>query len=279
MSVAVACNLSDGVILGVDSAVTVGVPGSPGVAAKVYENADKLFQLGELPIGVAVYGIATLGTRTIGSFLREFECCNKALLEGSGSVSDVVEALRAFFMERYRQVLVPALEKEHGKPFADIPQDRRPPLGLVVGGFSQGQYLSEVWNITVPVHENSRSAQQVREPGNFGSQWFALFGPIQRYIKGIDEALLGGLARYFEQKLGRPLDGTEQADIQTLVAKFEYRIPFASMPLPEGIAHTRFLIELVINHHRFAVGAPVVGGKAKLGMVTYRGATFELLDV
>jgi len=278
MSVAVACNLSDGVILGVDSAITVGLPGSPGLAAKVYENADKLFQLGKRPIGVAVYGMASLGTRTVGSVLREFECCCEELLRSADSVSDVVEGLRAFFLARYSEIIVPALEKVHGKPFADIPQDQRPVLGLVVGGFSEGRYLSEVWNITVPVHEKPGSAQQVREPGNFGSQWFALFGPIQRYIKGVDDALLAELARHFEQKLGRALDRAENAEIRSLVAKFEYKIPFPAMPLAEGIAHTRFLVELVINHHRFALGAPVVGGKARLGMVTYREAAFQLLD-
>src|SRR5206468_6888121 len=42
MSVAIACNLSDGVVLAVDSAVTVPDPAGGGVA-KVYENAQKLF--------------------------------------------------------------------------------------------------------------------------------------------------------------------------------------------------------------------------------------------
>jgi hypothetical protein len=48
VSVAIACNLSDGVVLAVDSAVTVPDPTGAGVA-KVYENAQKLFQLGESP--------------------------------------------------------------------------------------------------------------------------------------------------------------------------------------------------------------------------------------
>jgi hypothetical protein len=58
MSVAVACNLSDGVIVGVDSAITIGDAAAP---AKVYEDADKLFGLGDLPIGIAFYGMAALG--------------------------------------------------------------------------------------------------------------------------------------------------------------------------------------------------------------------------
>jgi hypothetical protein len=46
VTVAVSCNLSDGVILGVDSAVTVPAP--QGIV-KVYENAEKLFSLGSAP--------------------------------------------------------------------------------------------------------------------------------------------------------------------------------------------------------------------------------------
>lgn len=52
MSVAVSCNLPDGLILGVDSAVTLN--DAKGNIAKVYETASKLFQLGEKPIGIGM---------------------------------------------------------------------------------------------------------------------------------------------------------------------------------------------------------------------------------
>ena len=45
MSVAVSCNLSEGVVLGVDSAVALPDPKGAGIG-KTYENADKLFRLG-----------------------------------------------------------------------------------------------------------------------------------------------------------------------------------------------------------------------------------------
>ena len=55
MSVAVSCNLSDGVILGVDSAVTL--PGPAGVL-KNLRKCREAFQLGDKPIGVAFFGLA-----------------------------------------------------------------------------------------------------------------------------------------------------------------------------------------------------------------------------
>jgi hypothetical protein len=55
VTVAVSLNLSDGVILGVDSAVTIFTADGTGIA-KVYEQAEKLFQLSNRPIGLAFYG-------------------------------------------------------------------------------------------------------------------------------------------------------------------------------------------------------------------------------
>lgn len=54
MTFAISLNLPDGIILGVDSAVTLSGP--TGII-KVFENAQKLFQLGEKPVGIAVYGL------------------------------------------------------------------------------------------------------------------------------------------------------------------------------------------------------------------------------
>lgn len=73
MTIAISCNLSDGVILGVDSAVTVAAGGDH---VKIWENAEKLFQIAERPIGAAIYGLAGFGDRSIGSYLREFELSN-----------------------------------------------------------------------------------------------------------------------------------------------------------------------------------------------------------
>ena len=73
MSVAVSCNLSDGVVLAADSAVALRTAGE---IVKIYEPAEKLFPLGDRPIGMAVYGLAALGNRSIGSYLREFAADN-----------------------------------------------------------------------------------------------------------------------------------------------------------------------------------------------------------
>jgi hypothetical protein len=275
MSVAVSCNISDGVVLGVDSAAALPAPGG---FLKIYENAEKLFQLGSLPVGVAIFGLAGLGTRSVGSYLREFEIKKEDVIANYKLVSELVEALREFFVLKYQELVVPIVERAQGKLFDQIPLESRPALGLVVGGFSKGEYLSEVWSILVPFHERAGSAQRYRAQGDFGTNWFALFQPIQRYVKGYDLALMQDLLQYFEKLRGGALSSEESSQVEAILQRHEFQIPFAAMPMVEGIEHTRFLVNLVIQHHRFAVGAPVVGGKTKIGLVTCRGEKFRFLD-
>jgi hypothetical protein len=276
MTVAVSCNLSDGVILGVDSAVSV--PG-PGGISKVYETGEKLFQLGDLAVGIATYGLGAIGDRSIGSYLREFEKMNpRWVISHPTSMRRTCEHLRKFFLETYRKILVPVLEQAHGKPFEQIPPNQRPGLGLVLGGFSRGQYLSEVWHILIPTHDKPDSSVQERAPGQFGTNWFALFGPIARYVKGYDPNLMRELLAYIEKEVGKTFTDEQQKAIRDMCNKVEVQFPFGAMPIEEGISHTRFLVELVIQHHRYASGAPVVGGSSKIGMVTYRGGQFQILD-
>jgi len=278
MTVAVSCNLSDGVILGVDSAVSV--PGPSGVA-KVYENAEKLFQIGERPIGIAIFGLGGIEARSIGSYLLEFEYENKDVIASQNTVGEIVEAVRGFFMDKYNTLVLPAIEKalqQQGKKLKDIPTKNWPRLGFVVGGFSYGAYLSEVWEILIPQDKKVNSAHQRRGHGSFGTNWFSLFTPIQRYIKGVDTKLMDQLLGYCEKLRGSPYSEKEQEEIVKILKSYEYNIPFAAMPMEEGVTHTRFLVEFVINHYRYVSGPEVVGGKAKLGKVTYKGEKFQLLD-
>ena len=280
MSVAVSCNLSDGVILGVDSAVTL-----PGVIAdrvsiiKVYENAAKLFQLGDKPIGIAIFGMGAFGNRTLGSYIREFEVINPdEVVTKKCELSEVAESLRSFFMDKYKETVVPAFEQQMQQKIESIPLENRPGFGLVVGGFSSGAYLSEVWAIDIPQHDQPQSAECQREQGQFGTNWFASAEPIVRYFKGYDPVLMNNVLTHISSLTEKAFSQEELEGILSIMDQHEYQVPYMAMPIEEGIAQTRFLVEMVINHHKFSIGAPIVGGKANLGMVTYKGGKFQLLD-
>ncbi|HTC92883.1 MAG TPA: hypothetical protein VK699_05470 [Terriglobales bacterium] len=275
MSVAVVCNLSDGVILGVDSALTIGDASSP---AKVYEDAEKLFALDELPIGIATYGMAAIGDRTIGNLLRQFEVSNSTAINApTATLEGIAELLRDFFHQEYMRVIAPSLEQQLGVPYDQIPDNRKPGLGLVVAGFSTGAYLSEVFNILIPLHAAANSARRLGNPGDIGAVRFATCNPISRYILGYDEGLLDAIIDHVNT-IRPPLTRAEVQGLYNVAAKFRYQIVFTGMPIKRGIEYVRFLVELVINHYKFVEGASIVGGKCRIGVVTYRGGKFKILE-
>jgi hypothetical protein len=277
MTVAVACNLAEGVVLGVDSAVTMS--NKKKQVIKTYEHAVKLFQLGEKPVGIATYGMGAIGNRIIGSYVREFETEDpENIVTKDATMQDIVEQLRKFFLRKYRDIQIPIIETQGGKKFKDIPDEDKPALGLAVGGFSAGAYLSQVWEIIIPLHKTKNSAKLWCDEGNFRPVWFALNEPIFRYHKGYDRSLLKELIEYFVQIRGAPLTKAENAEIMKILGRHEYRIPFGGMPIEDGVAYVRFLVDMVVNHHRYAIGAPVVGGRVQIGKVTYKGQKFQILE-
>ncbi len=276
MTVAIACTVPDGVILGVDSAVTIGDANNP---QKVYEDAEKIFQLGKLPVGVAIYGLASYGSRTIGNLLHEFEQKNPSGVLGKNkrNLKDIVEQMRIFFNGEYTKTVVPAVEAEKKKPFAEVPDTEKPGLGLVVAGFSHGAFSPEVWNILIPTHSAVNSGVQTIPAGNLGSAWFASCVPIFRYIKGRDPSLVDAVVKKCEEFHGAAFSDDQKKAINEVADKSEYQIIFNSMPVERGIEYVKFLVQLVISHHRFSTGAPIVGGRPRVGLVTYKSEEFKIL--
>jgi hypothetical protein len=272
MTVAVSCILSGGAVLAVDSAFTVTM----GTMNKVYDSAEKLFTLGERPVGVAFYGAGEFGGRIIGSYIAEFCAKQPRIVAGQGDIASVAEELRAFFYSAYMKVVVPTLENSKGKPFGDIPEGERPGLGLVIAGFSPKAYLAEAWNVLIPVHSTAGSAARLRAPGEFGANWFALHEPITRYFLGADQALAEPIAAYIDSIRQPPLADDEKLALQKLLRSREYQFPVGMMPMPVAADFARFLIELTIAHHRFEMAASGVGGRARVGSVTYRGEPFRI---
>lgn len=268
MSVAVLCNLSDGVIIGVDSAVTVS--DANGVR-KVFADGEKLFQLTDR-VGVATYGVGGLEGRSIGSFVREFELAHPDL--SNIPLQETVELLRQFFMGVY----VRSAEYIYGLPFDQIPAEEKGVLGFIVAGFSPGQYLSEAWHLQLPWNNDPNSAEHICAPGNFQVSWYATFGPIERYIKGCDRNLFAEMTTLAATIAGRLLTEEEVNQFVEIVDKHSYRAFLDSMPVQAGIDYVRFLVNLVIEHYRLISQHPIVGGKPKIGVVTYKGEKFKLIE-
>lgn len=78
--------------------------------------------------------------------------------------------------------------------------------------------------------------------------------------------------------LARDLEQAEMDEIRAIVRKHQCATKIDGMPIRAGMDYVRFLVNLAINHYRFASTHPIVGGRAKLGVVTYKQASFQLVD-
>jgi hypothetical protein len=272
MSICVAFNLSDGLVMAVDSATTL--TDASGATTKVFLDADKLFQLGNHKVGIATYGQAALDGRTIGSFIREFSLKESNRDLGELDIREIVERLRSFFFDTYKAFA----ERLFQKPFEEIDNSLKGALGLVVGGFSPKAVQSELWEVLIPANAEPYSAKQWAAPGNVSFVWFASAVPITRYLKGYDPRLLVKLLPVLAEILGRDFTSEESTRIGAVLGEQEFVIQVGGMPIQSGIACARFLVDFVLGHYRFAETHPIVGGKTKVGVVTYSEDAFRILE-
>lgn len=277
MSIAVCCTLADGVVLGTDSAITIrgtrAGETQPRVL-KVYNEADKLFGIhsdarsaDRLPIGVVTFGLATLGNRTLQSFFREFELENDPAKLKKLSMKELAGKIHTFFRQRYTDYFRPALAAK-GQKIEDMPVEARPALSMFLGGFSPGEPLPEAFQINV---QGDEAPVQIRKSGDFGSNWGGQYDGVKRFHKGFDDRVMDAALQAAFQHAGvdtSKLDPNQlTAAVDAAVGHFEYQVPFAAMPLQEGIDYVRFLLEIAILQHRFVIGAPTCGGNVRLAVV------------
>jgi hypothetical protein len=180
-------------------------------------------------------------------------------------------------MAAYVREVVPDLERSLSRPWDQIAVPDRPEIGVVMGGFSPGVPLSEVWHIVLPDHETAGSARIQRARGDYGADGFAMDAPIRRYLRGADRGLVGELIQFMERR-STPLSPTEYDDVSRIVDARAYLVRHDAMPLDDAVAYARFLVELAINHHRFASRDALVGGGVQIGKVDYRQGAFEVVD-
>jgi hypothetical protein len=81
-----------------------------------------------------------------------------------------------------------------------------------------------------------------------------------------------------EEIIGRPLTQEEIDRYTPIRDKHAYSIPVDYMPIQTGIEYVRFLVQLVIQHYRFTSTHAVVGGRDKIGVVTYKEEKFQILE-
>jgi len=266
MSVAIVVKVSEGLVLGADSAATIngraeGPDGLREGVLKTYYNARKLLQVGDLPIGVLTWGLGQIGLRTVESLVREWEHaqhwqtiedCQRHHSGGDGSftVKECATSLSAHLNTVYAEV----------PEFRALPQELRPGLGIVVAGYSEGKFFPEIWRFVVPF-DSEVIDQRPDKDGkpDFGASWFGLTDAIVRLHWGRDDQAL----KILSEKWGIPED-----DLRTALMPLQYLVPFAVMPLQDAIEYAYYMLNVVIGRYRFAIGPELCGGQIEIAAIT-----------
>ena len=232
MSIVASVSVHDGLVLGAESMVQIWGqmgPQAPSGVIKTYENAQKLFQLGEHNIGVMVYGIGNIGQRSIGSYLDEFARKNTSLEEVKVNAEKLLEFLR----------------KKYEDNFKSTEQDQLPTLGVMVGGYGPEQHLAETWEFLLP---SSNEVRPTRPKHGFGASWRGVSVPFSRLYVG------------FDPRVGEALQtaGLESEKVSELLGPYQMPVVFDGMPVQEAIDFVVLILETTIGMFKVRLRPSVV---------------------
>jgi hypothetical protein len=262
MSVVIAVKVSEGLVLAADSAATIqGNISNPeyqhrGVL-KTFFNARKVLQLSDFPIGIATWGAATIGMRTLESLVREWEhetewqSLKKFQQKGDNVKYSVKECTKQLHQH---------LMQIHEEAYAALEEKDRPPTGFLVAGYSESKFFPEMYRFVIPVDKNAYDQRpDINGKPQFGASWFGLTEPIIRLHFGRGDVALNILS----EKLQISIE-----ELSKILAPCEYPMAFAQMPLQDAIEYANYMINVVIGRYRFVLGPELCGGEVDIAVIT-----------
>jgi len=165
MSLIIATKTGEGIVIGADSLLTIsGNIGNTSGVLNTYEHSNKIHNLLELPVAIAFWGIGHIGTRSVRSYILEFENSFRRVLKEEKenySINSISEKLYSFINEEYEKI------------YKDV---KKPILGMLIAGVKPEEFLGEIYFYQLPNHKKPII---LREKENFGMNWFGMLR-IQR---------------------------------------------------------------------------------------------------
>jgi hypothetical protein len=258
MSIVVSVRVGEGLVVAADSAASLQALGPAGQSlgiAKVFNSATKLMQLRDYPIGVAYWGAANIGSRSLSSLVQEFTNPRPELKSAcSLSVKEEAERLRDFLYDFYVRTY-PGVESR--------PEGQRPSVGVFVGGYNPGEFFPVEFVFTIPTKE-WRQLRVPRPDGgqDFGADWFGATDALVRFHHGRDDRL-GPILIH---------NGVAQVTVDEILSAFQreiqYPVPFDGMPLQDAIDYALFMVGIEVGRFRFSAGAELCGGPVDVAAIT-----------
>jgi hypothetical protein len=260
MTIAVAVQVHDGIVLSSDSASTLFAEVQPGQSAivNVYNNANKIFNLLKgAPIGAMTYGMGALGAASISTLAKDLRrrfCGDDPshtswkLDLNTYTIEEVAKRAREFL---YNECYVPL----------GIPPAPGVQFGFAVGGYSAGAQLAELWGMAI---ENGACAAPVNLMAQGDAKAHA-FGEPETFSR----LMLG-----YSQRIGEALQkmGVQPADVPAAIAliqsETQCQMVEAPMPIQDAIDLAEYLVHSTAMYTRFKRGAPTVGGPIEIAAIT-----------
>jgi len=228
-------------------------PGAPVVPQpmhiKSYSNAQKIFRIADLKIGVLTYGGGNIGNRSMASFVHEF-----SQNEGTGHHQDrSVKAVAGRLLTHMRGY--------YDAAFGGVPEAQRPVIGFYVAGYSDlpSQHLGSEWEFVLPLAQAATSA---RPDNAVGASWRGVGVPFTRLFFGLDPRVDQILAQ----------SGMNPAAIaqfrQNVSVQLQSRVAFDGMPLEDAIGFCKFIIDTTVGMATYELGNPSCGGPVNIALIT-----------
>lgn len=241
MTICVSVRVPEGIVLGTDSLSTVTVKDSEGVpyVVKSYPNARKLFQVGDLPIGVFTYGLARIGRRSLSELIHQFSEANE-----EESVPLVADGLAEFIAQAYSSEYPPGVEQSK--------------LGLYIAGYSKGSYSAHEREVIFPQQLVPKTVR--RTGGENGVVWRGVEVPFYRLYIGCDPVLLDSLSK--------EVVNAEEIGLVSEQNKYSMLIPFGYMHLQDATDFAVFVLRTTIGYNQFEIGLPKCGGELQVAVIS-----------
>jgi len=274
MTICISVKVSEGVVLAADSTATImGWIGNPGgergepSILKTYDHARKLSHIKDYPIGTLSWGTYLIGSRSIESLINQYEYSLPSVVEEKEKRKRSRKAAEAPFTFNVREIADGLFQ--HIKKFYDAEfqnSKEKPDLGILLTGYSSGQYFPEQWLFSLPKStELTVVRPDVNGKPDFGANWFGLTDAIIRLHHGRDDRLIKKIAEKFK---------VPENEILDLVKEFEYPVFFNGMPLQDAIDYASYMVNVEIGRFRFVIGAPLCGGEIDLAVITPNAFTW-----
>jgi hypothetical protein len=257
VTVAVAVQVWDGVVIAADSATTLDLENG---SHQVYNNANKVFHLHRRrPLGAVTWGLGNIGSASIASIAKDL----RHRLMGLDKDFPEWEIPSDYSV---RWVTEKAIELFHGlykTQFSDyeLPEGKTmPAMGFMVSGYSAGAKSAETWGFIVDDPVNAPLAVEIISQNDSGWNAQAQYVATKRLFEGIDPIL--------REQIRLALPPAEMAKIEPLLAAHQSYPAHPAMPFADAVALCEFLVSVTAGYSHFLLGPDIVGGPVEVAAIS-----------